>query len=621
MLVNSMSSLLDRLKRRQFIAGASASALVPFSSKAKSSDFTSLKELPEIKSTQIDLHIEETTVNYSGRERTAICINQTIPGPILRVTEGDTVTIKVTNHLQEDTSIHWHGIILPYQMDGVPGLSFDGIKPGETFTYQFTLNQSGTYWYHSHSGYQEPLGVYGALIVEPREPYANNYDSERVVVLSDWSDEHPNKIFSKLKKQSHYYNTRERTIADLGREIKQKGIKQTFNERRMWNEMRMMDSDIADVTGKTYRYLINGNSLAIPWIDQYKKGERIRLRIINASSMTIFDVRIPELKMTVVAADGQEVQPVAVDEFRIGTAETYDVIIEPKNKAYTFFAQTIDRSGYIYATLSENLKAKATIPEMDHRPILTHSDMGMNHADHAEHSNHNTPTARTHAEHNHGMDHTEHSNHQHTSEHSSHNMVLGKAGEGSIAPVQHDNTELGSHVDMLAEMPQSGLRNPGIGLRHHHHIYGRRVLNYGDLRSVIPTRDKRQPSREIQLHLTGNMTRYMWSMNGVKFSDAEPLILNYGERVRIVLVNDTMMTHPIHLHGLWSELETGDAEFIPRKHTVLVQPGSTISYLVTADAEGRWAYHCHLLYHMAGMFREVRVSKDGNEMEDNHAHH
>jgi FtsP/CotA-like multicopper oxidase with cupredoxin domain len=480
-----------------------------------------------------------------------------------------------------------------------------------------------------------------------------------VVLLSDWSDTAPEKIYRTLKKQSHYYNFRERTVGDLVRDLKTKGLSATWNDRAMWNQMRMSDTDIADVTGYAYTYLMNGVTPDQGWLGLCKPGEKVRLRIINGAAMSIFDVRIPGLKMTVVAADGQNIQPVTVDEFRIGVAETYDVIVEPQaNSAYTLFAQSIDRTGYARGTLTTDINLRAEIPAMDPAPTLGHRDMGMDmsghdmeHTDHSghdmggmdhfghdmsamkemDHSDHNMEgmdhSGMDHSKHN--MDEMDHSGHDMSTmdgmDHSGHNMAemdhsshdmhgksrLAKAGFGSnfdpLAKIHHADTEFGPHVDGHSEAPQSGLNDPGVGLRDHMKLYGRRVLTYADIRGLHPTHDKREPSREIELHLTGNMSRYMWSINGLNFADAKPLELSYGERVRIILVNDTMMTHPIHLHGMWSDLETGDPNYIPRKHTILVQPGSRISYLVTADAKGRWAYHCHLLYHMLGMMREVRV--------------
>ncbi len=611
---------------------------------------TSLASLPAkasrqpdvLQGNEIHLTIGYQDVNISGTTRRATTINGSLPGPTLHWKEDEEVTLHVTNRLDTTSSIHWHGIILPYEMDGVPGLSFDGIPPGQTFTYRFTPRQTGTYWYHSHSGFQEQTGVYGGIVIEGKDTGALQGDREHIVMLSDWSDQAPESIYATLKKVSHYYNRQERTLRDTFADIKAKGFAGMWQERKMWNTMRMSDRDIADVTGYTYHYLMNGNTNANHWQGLFSKDEKIRLRFINASAMTLFDVRIPGLKMIVVAADGQPVKPVAVDEFRIGTAETYDVIVKPKDdKAYTIFAQSIDRSGFIWGSLTPRDGETDIIPEMDPPVILTHGDMGMDHSamshggtdhsamNHNSNANENTmdhshmnhgemdhsamdPTAMSHATMNHdnmnqnAMNHST-MNHQGMDHSAMMSPKLGLAGMGSNADIIHAETEKGPQTDMQTAIPVNGINDPGIGLRQHKEHFGRRVLTYSDLRNYYPTQDKRQPSREIQLHLTGNMARYMWSFDGVGYADSQPIILKHGERIRITLVNDTMMTHPIHLHGLWSELETGDPDYIPRKHTILVQPGKKVSYLVTADALGRWAYHCHLLYHMAGMMREVRV--------------
>lgn len=654
------------LSRRRFVLGAASACVVSAMPSFSHAEAKAPAAPTLISDTKTQLTISSLPVNFTGRPRTAVAVNQSVPAPILRWREGDSVEIAVRNHLRQDSSIHWHGIILPSEMDGVPGLSFAGIKPGETFTYRFKLNQSGTYWYHSHSHFQEQLGLYGAIIIDPQAPEPEPYDRDMVILLSDWSDTPPEQIQAKLKKESHYYNNRERTLGDTWEDIRKQGVRATWNDRAMWNQMRMSDRDLADVTAPAYTYLMNGITPGLGWTGVFEKGERLRLRIINGSAMTLFDVRIPGLKMRVVAADGQNVRPVEVDEFRIGVAETYDVIVEPDNRAYTLFAQSIDRTGYARGTLTPDPAWQAEIPPLDPAPVLTHRDMGMghgdNHGDHAhaghrpaeeriqgvhnhhaaeaptvqpDHANHHHhSTHQDHAEHAGQANHRDHSTHQDHAEHADHanhhdhsahqghdshlthrelpaGPVLAPAGFGANfgdpVPVAHVATEFGPHVDMRVEMPASGIADPGVGLRDHAKLYSRKVLTYADLRSLHPTRDKRQPSREIELHLTGNMHRYMWSINGLRHAEAPPIILQYGERVRFILVNDTMMTHPFHLHGLWSELETGDPDFIPRKHTVLVQPGAKVSYLVTADAKGRWAYHCHMLYHMGGMMREVRV--------------
>lgn len=625
------SLLQPSVSRRQFVMGAaSAGALIGLSGSPLSWGAANLPKLTErqtLSGKHFDLDIGYQPVNFTGKSRIATVVNGSVPGPILRWKEGDDITLRVRNHLSHDSSIHWHGMILPAEMDGVPGMSFAGIKPGEYFDYAFKVQQSGTYWYHSHSGFQEQTGVYGAIVIEPKDPDPVSYDRDYVVQLSDWSDEVPEDIYAKLNKRGDYYNFNERTAGDLWRDIKEKGLSKTWSERSMWNQMRMSERDIADVTAYTYTYLMNGATPEQGWTGLFKRGEKIRLRFINSAAMTIFDVRIPGLKMTVVAADGQNVEPFTIDEFRIGVAETYDVIVEPSDdSAYCVFAQSIDRSGFSRGTLSADPALSAAIPNMDPAPVLTHRDMGMamagmNHGD----QNMGGMAGMDHSQHNMGsMKEMDHSGHDMRNmkgmDHSQHDMAamsmpmpapLGKAGFGSNNEIAHVKTEFGPQVDARANSPLSGLDDPGIGLRDHQQLYGRKVLRYSQLRNLYPTQDRREPSREIQLHLTGNMHRYMWSVNGIPFADAKPLTLSFGERVRITLVNDSMMTHPIHLHGVWSELETGDPEYIPRKHTILVQPGSKISYLVTADAMGRWAYHCHLLYHMPGMMREVRISHKG----------
>jgi len=569
---------------------------------------------PQLPGNRFRLSVGYQPVNFTGRDRLATAINGCLPAPVLRFKQGERVTLEVTNHLAEDSSVHWHGLILPSAMDGVPNISdgFRGIPPGETFRYQFDVTQSGTYWYHSHSGFQEQTGAYGAIVIDPADGPRFGYDREHVVLLSDWSDEDPEDIYARLKKMSHFYNTRERTMGDLWADIKRNGLSRTWGERQMWNEMRMSDRDISDVTGYTYTFLMNGQSPAGNWTGLFERGEKVLLRIVNASAMTFFDFRIPGLEMTVVGADGQQVEPVTVDEFRIGVAETYDVLVEPKDdRAYTLFAQAIDRSGYAAGRLTPHPSLEAEIPPLDTAPILTHGDMGMAHGsmDQSQinraamgHAPANQP-AVDHSTMDHGqMDHSAMGHGQANPPAVDHSAM--NHGTGSAGGVTHHETEYGPHIDMLAQNPQYRLDDPGVGLRNN----GRRVLTYADLRNLDPTPDPREPGREIELHLNGNMRRYMWSINGIRFADAEPLLMKYGERLRITLVNDTMMNHPMHLHGMWSDLETGDDGFIPRKHTVIVQPGAKISYRVTADAPGAWAYHCHLIYHMPGMFRKVVIS-------------
>ncbi|HET7809972.1 MAG TPA: copper resistance system multicopper oxidase [Steroidobacteraceae bacterium] len=509
-----------------------------------------------------DLTIDTLPVNFSGTARRAVAVNGSVPGPLLRMRQGDTVTMRIRNRLRERTSIHWHGLIVPADMDGVPGLSFDGIAPGSTFTYRFKVNQSGTYWYHSHSRFQEQVGLYGPLIVERRAGERHAADREHVLLLSDWTDLDPEHVYATLKRQSDYYNFNKRTVGDFLDDVRKQGWDAAQADRRMWGRMRMDPTDLADVGGYAYTYLLNGTTPAGNWTGIFRPGERVRLRIINGSSMSFFDLRIPGLKLTVVAADGQDVEPVTVDELRIGTAEVYDVIVEPRDAAYTIFAQAMDRSGFARGTLAPRAGMVAEVPELDAPALLTMADMGMHHE---------------------GMDHS----------------------QMSRAPLNHAPAEDGPIVDMKAGMVAPRLDDPGVGLRDN----GRRVLTYADLATLGGAIDSRDAAREIELHLTGHMERYIWSFNGQKFSDATPLEFTHGERLRITLVNDSMMTHPIHLHGMWSEIVDARGAFAVRKHTVSIQPAQRLSYLVTADALGSWAYHCHLLYHMeAGMFREVVVA-------------
>lgn len=570
--------------RRQFVKGLAvasvvASGLVDLQAQELKHDFD---RTPVLRGNEFFLNIASTVVNFTGTSVIATTINGLLPGPTLQFKEGEEVTIHVTNYLKEDTSLHWHGMILPTNMDGVPDISYDGIKPGETFTYRFKIKQSGTYWYHSHSGFQEQTGLYGAIVIEPieKEPYA--YNKDYVITLSDWSDEKPKNIYRKLKLMGDYYNFKQRTLGDFFEEVKENGFFNAFNNRKMWNTMRMSDRDLSDVTGYTYTYLMNGNNPASNFKALFKNGEKVRLRFINSSSMTFFDVRIPGLKMKVVAADGNDVQSVDIDEFRIGVAETYDVIVEPDaNSAYSIFAQDIDRSGYAVGSLTYDKEVEAKTPEMDPLPILSHADMGMNMEAMVDGSNEEMGN---------NMDNMD--------KPMSHKMNMKKP-----IPITPLKEEWGVQTTMRVENPQYRLDDPGVGLRDN----GRKVLTYADLKSLRSTMHDGYPDREIILHLTGNMERYMWSVNGIKYADADSLEFRYGERLRVTYINDTMMNHPMHLHGMWSDLETGDDNYLVRKHTVSVQPGSKISIRVNVDAKGAWAYHCHMLYHMPGMFRKVVV--------------
>jgi FtsP/CotA-like multicopper oxidase with cupredoxin domain len=544
------------LSRRRFVQGLGGGVLLlgggPWSRGAAAAR--------ELVGPNFDLTIDELPVNFTGAARRAIAVNGQVPAPLLRMRQGDEVTIRVTNRLRETTSIHWHGFILPADMDGVPGLSFDGIAPGSTFTYRFKVNQSGTYWYHSHSRFQEQVGLYGPIVVERRGGERHAADREHVLLLSEWTDRDPENLYVTLKRQSDYYTFIKRTVGDFLADVRARGWDAARTEQRMWNSMRMDPTDLADAGGHVYTYLLNGITPAGNWSAAFTPGERVRLRIVNGSSMSFFDLRIPGLPLTVVAADGQDVEPVTVDELRIGTAEVYDVIVSPRDAAYTIFAQSMDRSGFARGTLAPRAGLAAEVPALDSPVLLGMDDMGMHHA---------------------GMDHSQ------------------------MSPIRHAPTENSPIVDMQAAMAMPRLDDPGVGLRNN----GRRVLTYADLATLGGPIDARDAAREIELHLTGHMERYIWSFNGQKFSDAAPMPLRHGERLRVTLVNDTMMTHPIHLHGMWSEVTDARGAFRVRKHTVSIQPAQRLSYLVTADALGRWAYHCHLLYHMeAGMFREVVVA-------------
>jgi CopA family copper-resistance protein len=562
-----------------------------------------------------NLVVDWRTVNITGRRVRATAVNGSVPGPILKWREGDAVTLAVHNRLPTPTSIHWHGIRSPAGMDGVPGLSFRGIAPGETFVYRIPVKQSGTYWYHSHSGFQEQTGLLGALLIEPQDKDPIESDRDYVVLLTDWTDENPDTVFDNLKKQSDYYNYHRRTARTFFSDANKKGLRATVSDRLMWGRMNMTPTDIADVTSATYTYLVNGAPPSANWTALFEPGQRVRLRFINGSSMTLFDVRIPGLEMTVVQADGNAVEPVKVEEFRMGVAETYDVIVEPgSGSAYTIFVQPMSRYGYARATLAPKMGMSAPIPPMDTRPMRTMMDMGMGgmtgmsgmagmggtggmhsamapmkRSDAAVAANRNhipaepfpQPGPRT-------------------------TRFMPEPGADPAHPVIESHTpRIGPSNAMVAKHTMPRLNDPGDGLNGN----GRRVLTYADLRARYPGVDGRRPSRQIELHLSGNMERFNWGFDGYRFSRAEPVYLKLGERVRIVLINDTMMEHPIHLHGLWCELENGQSECSPYKHTLIVKPAERVSFLVSADTPGHWAFHCHLLYHMeAGMFRTVIVS-------------
>lgn len=556
--------MTHHLSRRQFVQGIAVAGLAanrgvrahdgmradtPLSTLAPVTP-----QVPHLNGNVFDLTVDEAVVNFTGKSRIATVINGSLPAPVLHFKEGETVTIRVTNRLKEQTSIHWHGLLLPFAMDGVPGISFNGIAPGQTFSYQFPIRQSGTYWYHSHSGFQEQTGMMGAIVIEPRDGESIRADRDHVIMLSDWTDADPMALLNKLKVESGFDNYQMPTATQFLADVRSKGWKRAVADRKMWNEMRMIPTDFTDLSAHTFTYLINGTNPASNWTGLFKKGEKVRLRFINGSAQTIFDVRIPGLKLTVIGTDGQRVEPVMVDEFRIGAAETYDVLVEPSEDAYTIFAQNIDRSGYARGTLAVSAGLSAPIPPLDPVQWLSMTDM------------------------------------------------MGDMAGQTMA--KHARTEYGFSTDMHVDMPRTTLNDPGINLRNN----GRRVLTYADLRSIGSAhQEQRAPTREIEMHLTGNMERYIWGFDGQTFQESKPVRLAIGERVRISLVNDTMMTHPMHLHGMWSDLRAPNGDFQVRKHTIIVQPAQKISFDVTGEV-GRWAWHCHLLYHMeSGMFREVVV--------------
>lgn len=542
----------------------------------------------------LDLTIESIPIEIDGKKSKAIGINGKVPGPLIRLKEGEEVLLRVTNNLDEDTSIHWHGIILPFQMDGVPGVSFDGIKPGETFEYKYPVKQNGTYWYHSHSKLQEQLGHYGPMIIDPANEDPVEFDREYPVILSDWTFESPYKVLSKLKKAEGYYNYQQRDLGEFFQDVKKDGFGDAMRNYLSFAKMRMSATDLADITGATYTYLMNGMGPDSNWNALFNKNEKVRLRFINASAGSMFDVRIPGLKMTVVQADGQNVEPTPVDEFRIGIAETYDVIVEPnEEKPFTIFAESLDRSGYARGTLAPREGMEAPVPELRPRPERSMKDMGMK-MDMAGMDMDGSMNME-------GMGHDGHGDMK--MDHSGMSMT-NKAAE----PVKHGPDHHGIGAAAIANYQFDRLDEPGIGLGKD----GRKVLVYRDLKSLEPNIDKRQPEREVELHLTGNMERYMWSFDGKEFHEVDgPIEFQHNERLRLTLVNDTMMEHPIHLHGMWMELENGNGNYNPRKHTLLVQPAQRISALVTPRDKGRWAFHCHILYHMEmGMFRVVQVSDE-----------
>jgi CopA family copper-resistance protein len=643
--------------RRSFLKGvgtlgllAAMERLVP--AYARTGDGLPADQITRRAGEPIDLFIADQKIDINGRTANAITISGSLPGPVLRLKEGEDAVIRVTNRLKETSSIHWHGLLVPQDMDGVPGVSFAGIKPGETFVYKFPVKQYGTYWFHSHSGGQELLGVYAPMIIDPIEPEPFQYDRDYIVMLSDFSFENPMRLISNLKALGNFYNFKRRTVGDFFRDASNKGLTTALSDYEMWSRMRMDPTDTADVSSYTLHYLMNGLSPKSNWTGLFKAGERVRLRFINAGASTYFDCRIPGLKMTVVEADGQYVQPVEVDEFRIAPAETFDVIVEPsEDRAYTVFAETMDRSGYARGTLAPRAGMTAEIPKQRPRPILSMKEMGMdmsgmdmggmqmggkktgnqkNEMPGMEMGGKKSdssmpgmkmpqptpsPTPKMDNMQMPGMEmkpkaDSKTGNMQMPGMNMP-GMQMNGMTESEIpgsTPVPHSKDSHGVGNQTVPMTTQARLDDPGIGLG----ADGWRVLVYTDLRSLKMREDVRAPEREIELHITGNMERYMWSFDGKKYSQAkEPIPFRYGERLRLTFVNDTMMSHPLHLHGMWMELENGHGHFIPRKHTVSVKPAERVSVAVTVDAPlGEWAFHCHLLLHMEmGMFRVIRVTE------------
>lgn len=697
--------------RRQFMRTAAAAALWQLSpAYASQNDTPTLTGLPRSADGSLHLTIDHHPFRVGQRVGQAIAVNGSIPGPLLRLREGQDAVIQVDNRLNEVSSIHWHGFIIPPDMDGVPGVSFGGIPAGGSFTYRFPVRQSGTYWAHSHSGGQEFKGLYLPVIIEPKQPEPFHYDREYVVMLSDWSFDSPQKVLSKLKKEAGYYNFHKRTVGTFVDDVERNGLRPTIQDRLSWSKMRMDPTDFADVTGFTEDFLLNGLPPADNWTGLFHPGERVRLRVIDAASMTLFDFKIPGLKMTVVLADGQYVEPVEVDEFRIAPGETYDVLIEPQDQAYTVYAAALDRSGYTRGTLAPRPAMSAPVPPLGKPPIRTMADMGMdmscmtnasgegmagmsgmgsmkappkagsgmpasnggaqdmasmpgmskgtsgqNSAGMANMAGMNVGGSTAAAQQQSAQALKERtasavSSGMSTNGSAMHGMETANGAKAQADQVRHQAMSGmnmggkmgGSTEGMRIDVPGRGLQGPSLpGSAHFMHdkdTHGPgnssvamvecnrlddagsgfseadgKVLTYADLRSPYAWPDQRTPTREVELHVTGNMDRYMWSFDGKKYSDApEPIHFKYGERLRLILVNDTMMEHPIHLHGMWMYLENGAGANQPRKHTIIVSPAERVSLAITADEPGRWAFHCHLLLHMEmGMFRVVETSEKG----------
>ncbi|QEW29967.1 copper resistance system multicopper oxidase [Roseovarius indicus] len=579
--LSSSEHLAKGLSRRQFGLTAAAALAMPTALRAH--------EAPKITSKgTYDITVDRVRIDTGNFRKMGVGYNKSQIPTILRFKEGEEVTINVTNNLRESTSIHWHGLILPFQQDGVPGISFNGIAPGETFTYRFPIQQAGTYWFHSHSGFQEPDGAYGAIVIEPRDGERIRADRDYVVQLADKHPHPGSRIMRNLKMMPDYYNRSQRTLQTLIEDSRQDSLKAALKDRGMWGRMRMMPTDIEDVQGFTA--LINGRSTSQNWTGLFRPGEKIRLRIVNSSAMTYFDMRIPGLKMTVVQADGNDVKPVTVDELRVAVAETFDVIVQPReNKVYSIIAESMGRTALVRGTLSPREGYAGAVPPLRPKPLLTMADMSgmMGGMDMGDHVMQNVGGMQNMT----GMDHSKMQGMDHSN--------MGAASAPAPQVMDHSGMAMSGEGDPFYA-PGSGLTPKAYN--------GGKFLSYTDLRAARPLYRNRAPSRTIELRLTGNMERYIWSINDVKFDDADPIVLNYGERVRIRFINETMMAHPMHLHGMWSIVDTGQGARNPIKHTVSVQPGTTTDMEVEVDAPGQWAFHCHLSYHAdGGMFRKVVV--------------
>ena len=572
---------------------------------------------------EYDLTIAEQTVNITGKPVERITVNGKFVAPLLEFEEGDEAVIRVHNKLKnQDSSIHWHGLLLPGIMDGVPGFNkFHGIAPNKTYEYKFKVRQNGTYWYHSHSKGQEQDGLYGAFVIYPKDKTpltaAEKTDKDYVVLLSDFHNSTSDQIMKNIKKEADYYQNRRETVFDVLKQVKRDGLKATWQDRSMWNQMRMLKTDMSDVTG--YTFLMNGKTPQQNWTGNFKAGEKVRLRFINASAMSFFDVRIPNLKMTVVSADGQPVKPVPVDEFRIGTAETYDVIVEPKQAHYQIEAESIDRTGFSVGTLHEESRPavkQIEMPKPRPRSLLTMEDMGMNHdMSSMKGMNHDMSSMK-------GMDHD-----MSSMKDMNHDMSSMKGMNHDMSSMKGMNHDMSSMKGMNHDMPMNSATVKSASDKNDNTVFGwanastpvgQKALQYSDLQSLNPQKDTRAAEREMEIRLGGNMERYIWTINGKKFNETEPFKVKYGERIRLKFVNDSMMAHPMHLHGMFMQLENGqDPSNMPNKHTIIVPPGKTVTTLLTADELGEWAIHCHLLYHMAaGMMNKLIVANvDSNDVD------